>query len=580
MTTMRAGAARPLLWGCALLACGCASAGFPDVVDTRALSTAFGAPLIRRIRDSGDVRLPESGAWKGEPDGVATPGEILVIEGDNFGRLPTVSIGGRATAVVARTAGGGIVARVPTGIPVGDVAVAVSQPKGRAQKTFPMRRFAVVVHDGQVWPLLVTRDSAQPLGKPLAVPGARSVRISGDGAAAYVVAARADGDHLVVIDLCAAGGPRVGIERKLAHHGALLAAAMDAPVAAVVGDGEVTLVQTRDPRAPALYEPMDLPMGAKAPRAAELSPDGKLLALLVPAGNKLVGLDVSAPPDARVVTAVDLLPDQKLPLVRDLAFSSDGETLWIVSGDNQKSLPALQPTRLTAIRIVTSTPTAEPAAEAAPATAPPRTLPTEAAVASREPTVPERKLPQPAKVAPGSMLKSGARVLSLWRTQSLPGAAAPIHLAVARGQPLASGTTIRLPPEKAAVFVTTVNDALFKLAGVDLGSAAGARAARKLWHPPQPGGMVRADINGGGGPMFTTPEVMSALDLTPDAQLIVATAARVEPAAAKGGLTLAFGVTFAPIWGSSVAPVFLSLDKLPPAELAPPFAIGDIRIQP
>ena len=558
MITLRV---RPLLPGCALLACalacGCAGAGFPDVVDGRALSTAYGAPHIRRIRDAGDVRLPETGAWKGESDGAATPGELLVIEGDDFGRLPTVSIGGRATTIIARTDGGGIVARVPTGVPVGDVPVVVSHPKGRATRKFPMRRFAVVVHDGRVWPLLVTRDSAQPFGKPLAVPGARLVRISGDGAAAYVLATRPDGDHLVVIDLCAAGGPRVGIERKLAHHGTLLATAMDAPVAAVIGDGEVTLLQTRDPRTPALYEPIDLPMGAKAPRAAELSPDGKLLALLVPAGNKLVALDVSAPPEASVVTAVDLLPTERLPLVRDLAFSSDGETLWIVSGDNKKSLPALQPTRLTAIRIVT-----------------------ESAVASRQPTLPDPKSTPPAKVTPGATMKSGARVLSLWRTQSVPGAAAPIHLAVARGQPVASGTTIRLPPEKAAVFVTTLNDALFKLADVDLATVAGARTARKLWRPPQPGVMVRADINGGGGPMFTTPEVLSALDLTPDAQLLVATAARVEPAAESGRLALAFGVTFAPIWGSTVAPVFLSLDKLPAGELKPPFTVGDVRIQP
>ena len=103
---------------------GCATSGFPDVVDARDVSTTFGPPTISRIPDAGGVRLPQAGAWKGEPDGVAGPGELLVIEGDNFGRLPTVSIGGRATTIVARTEGGGIVARVPTGIPVGNVPVA------------------------------------------------------------------------------------------------------------------------------------------------------------------------------------------------------------------------------------------------------------------------------------------------------------------------------------------------------------------------------------------------------------------------------------------------------------------------
>jgi hypothetical protein len=327
---------------------------------------------------------------------------------------------------------------------------------------------------------------------------------------------------------------------------------MDAPVAAVVGDGEITLVSTRDPQAPALFEPIDLPMGSKAPRAIELSPDGKLLAVISGEGNRLVALDVSAPPAAELVTAVDILPDQKLPLLRDLAFSSDGETLWIVSGDNEKSLPAVQPTRLTAVRIL-------PPGESAP-------------TASAGPPA--------ATPAPPATTKSGARLLSLWRTQSVPGAAAPIRIALARGQPLASGTTIRMPPEKAAVFVTSLNDALFKLGDLQLDTPAGAKAALKLWHPPQPGILVRADINGGGGPLFTTAEILSSLDLLPDAQLLVATAARVSPAPSTDSVVLDFGVTFAPIWGSAITPVFLPLSKLAAAELKPPFFLGDLRIQP
>jgi len=527
-----------------LLFAGCATGGFPDVVDARDVSTTFGPPTVSRIRDAGAVRLPQAGAWKGESDGIAGPGELLVIEGDNFGRLPTVSIGGRATTIVARTDGGGIVARVPAGVPVGDVPIVVSQPKGRAQKTFPIRRFAVVAHGGQLFFLRVDKDRAELVGKPLAVPGARLVRISGDGAAAYAVANRADGDHLVAIDLCAAGGPRLAGEKKLAHHGVLLTAAMDAPFVAVVGDGEITMVSTRDAPNPALFEPMDLPMGAKAPRAIELSPDGKLLAVLVADGNRLVALDVSSPPNGNVVTAVDLLPDQKLPLVRDLAFASDGETLWIVSGDNDKSLPALQPTRLTAVRIL---PSEKPAADSSP---------------------------------PAAEQKKSAHIVSVWRTQTVPGAAAPLRIAVARGQPLASGTTIRMPPDKAAVFVSSLLDALFKLEDVALDTPAGAKAVAKLWHPPQPGILVRADINGGGGPLFTTPEILSAVDLTPDAQLLVATAARVTPTPATGGLTLDFGVTFAPIWSTTIAPVFLPLEKLNAKELKPPFLIGDLRIQP
>jgi hypothetical protein len=547
---------------------GCAGAGFPDVTDGHDLSTAFGPPTISRIRDAGLVRLPQTGAWKAESDGVAGPGELLVIEGDNFGRLPTVSIGGRATTIVARTDGGGIVARVPTGVPVGDVPIVVSQPKGRVQKTFPIRRFAVVAHAGQVYFLKVDRTGAQLAGKPLAVPGARLVRISGDGAAAYVIASRPDGDHLLAIDLCAAGGPKPAQDKKLPHHGALLTTAMDASIAAIVGDGEITLVQTRDARAPSLYEPIDLPMGAKAPRAIELSPDGKLLAVLVGEGNRLLALDVESPPHSHVVTAVDLLPDQKLPLVRDLAFSSDGETLWVVSGDNEKSLPALQPTRLTAVRIMAGSEPTAPTASTSPTAAP--------ANPKSDAAGPNAATPAG---APG-LTKSGARLLSVWRTQSVPGAAAPIRIAVARGQPLASGTTIRMPPDKAAVFVTSLANAMFKLRDLKLDTPAGATAALNLWHPPQPGILVRADINGGGGPLFTTAELPSAIDLTPDSQLLMTTSARVVPVPSTGGVMVDFGVTSAAIFSSTITPSFLALDTLPLSELKPPFELGDIRIQP
>ena len=130
------------VWGLLFLtlAIGCAGAGFPEVIDANEVGSSLGGPSIDRVRDAGNVRVPGIGAWKGESDGVACPGELVVIEGGNFGRLPTVSIGGRATGVMARTAGGGIVARVPTGVPSGKILVVVSQPKGRAQKELMVRR--------------------------------------------------------------------------------------------------------------------------------------------------------------------------------------------------------------------------------------------------------------------------------------------------------------------------------------------------------------------------------------------------------------------------------------------------------
>jgi hypothetical protein len=298
------------------------------------------------------------------------------------------------------------------------------------------------------------------------------------------------------------------------------------------------------PNSPVAYDPIELPKDQRTPIAAELSPDGAVLALLFADGNRLSVLEQEKEqaPGWKFVTTVELLPSEKLPLVRDLAFSSDGETLWVVSGDNEKSIPAVQPTRLSAVRLLVGS-------EAAPTGA---------------------ATPAPTK---------GTRLLSLWRTQSVPGALAPLHVAIARGQPLASGTTIRMPPEKAAVFVTSLNDTLFKLGEMDLATPAGARDSVKLWRGPLPGIMVRADVSGGGGPLFTAPQILSALDLTPDSQLVAATAARVAPPSTGEGVLLEFGVSWAPIWGTP-SPSFLSLAPLAASALKPPFALGELRIQP
>src|SRR4051812_6625843 len=92
-------AAMRLLFVAALVTAGCGAGGFPNIIEARELPSAIGAPRISRVRDAGTVRVPSEGPWKGEEDGVATPGELVLIEGDNFGRQPTISIGGRATGL-------------------------------------------------------------------------------------------------------------------------------------------------------------------------------------------------------------------------------------------------------------------------------------------------------------------------------------------------------------------------------------------------------------------------------------------------------------------------------------------------
>jgi hypothetical protein len=517
------------------LGIGCSSTGWPTLVDVRDIGATFGAPEISRIRDMGNPYVPVVGDIEGaESDGVATPGEMILIEGSGFGKQPTVMVGGRPAALDGRTEGGGIVVRIPVGVAAGSVTVVVSTPKGKSEKALPMRRYALVAvgEKNHLHVLEVGGKEAHPFGHPLELPDAQLVRFAHDGSAAYVVAQGPTGPaRLHTIDMTAAGGPRLVRTQNLPERVRMAAAAADnAPVLAIVGETQVFLFDTHHSKEPGRWPgiPLSEPVSKAGVVAAAIDPDGKLLAILTARGNQVRLFDVSNPKEHNLVTTIDVLPDTRAPVVRDLQFSVDGETIWVVSGDNAESLAiGPQPTKLTAIRL---------------------------------PPPPEK----------------GPRVISVWKTMPVPGATAPLGLAVSRGQPLASGATIRIPPEKAAVFISGVNANLFQIGNG--ATPAGARKIEAVLKPNgQPGMMIRADINGGGGPMFATQQVLSSVDLTPDAQTIVATGVR---AVARGGdVEVSFGVVTCALWGKP-EPRFVPLEPVGAEQLHPPFHLGQIRIQP
>jgi len=184
--------------------------------------------------------------------------------------------------------------------------------------------------------------------------------------------------------------------------------------------------------------------------------------------------------------------------------------LWIVSGDNPQSLKvARYPTRVTAVKLTAS---------------PDGATPTQVAV---------------------------------WRSSEVSGAGAPLGLAVARGQLLDSGTTVRIPPEKAGVFLTAApSDAL----------------EQRL--PEKPAGqLIVTNVEGAGAPLGPPDAWVGPLDLSPDTRLLLATAAR----PAGGGFEL--GVVAAPLGPNAKPPRFVALGTAP-AGLAPPLGLGELRIQP
>ena len=100
---------------------------------------------------------------------------------------------------------------------------------------------------------------------------------------------------------------------------------------------------------------------------------------------------------------------------------------------------------------------------------------------------------------------SGERAISVHKTLELRDAGVPIQLTVGRAQPVAAGTTIRTPPEKAALFLTTVAPAVFE-------QPAAADSA-----------ILRSDLGGNSTQLLGGKELRSGLDVSPDASLAVAT---------------------------------------------------------
>jgi hypothetical protein len=535
-----------LLASLAGMLAACGGGMWPEIVNAREVARAGGAPSVERVRDLGNLEnLPEGGAIQGvETDGVFVVGEHVLIEGDDFGKLPTILIGGRPAGVVARTDGGGIITRIPDGVPVGEVPVEVSHPNGKNSKKIQVRRYGLIAQSdgGKIYVMNVGARDAGVEATVISVENPRFVRYSPDGSVAYVasgVASGAEGGKgsvagkISVIGMGTKGGPRIVQNVPLTGRiVTALAVAERAELMAVVGETSLQLLSIRLPRHPAAYREFQLPEGVARAGVvtADLDPTGKVLALLLSEGNKLAIFDVARPERPRLVTTIELLPDQRVPLVRDMRFSVDGGTLWVVSGDNNLSIAAgKQPTRITVVSIDSS---------------------------------------------------SGDPVVKVERTSAVSGATAPMRLSVARGQPLASGTTIRTPPEKAAVFISTIDSRLLQLATIDMFKPEGREKAVQILKPVgEPGMLVRTDLEGGGGPLFTVPNVISSIDLSPDSQMLLGTTCAIQTEGGADKLTFEFGVTITALWGS-IKPRFVKLADMQPDAFKLPFSIGHVRIQP
>jgi len=521
----------------------CSAEGFPPIVTGRDVPSSSSAPEIRAVHDIGSPhlanvkRIPTKSG-----DGVASIGELVLISGDDFGRSPRVSVVGRAAEQVARTADGGIVVRIPRGIRTGGKSSEVRNAHGKASTTFPIRRYALatVPSDDKVHVFEVTTERIKRIGRPITLGGAHLIRFCAGGQIALISGRSKEGALLVSqLDMAAPGGPRrLGQQGLPGIHMVALAAAEEVPVAVALSDTHLMFYDTRNPRSPAHYQPQPLPQELLGELvAADMNPEGTLLAALVSKANKVILYDVSKANTLRKLTEIAVLPIGFAPLLKDLRFSIDSKTLWVLSGDNPRSRKLGRfPLRLTAMKI---------------------------------------ELQQRGRA-------KSYGVLSIWRSLDVPYQAAPVALTVANGQPVASGTTVAIPPANAAIFITVHDAKLLKLARTPMDLRWGMQhAVKTLGRIKQLGTLVKTNIDGKGGPLFTSPYLLGSLDLTSDSQMLVLAGARVVTQRRPAKVQLVYGVASMRVFGAKGDPPFIELATLDDAKnITRPFLLGDVRIQP
>lgn len=471
----------------AIAAVGCGGAGGRDIVSGRDLPGGTGTPDIERVTDMGELGpLPAKGALpKLDSDGEFFIGELILIEGDDFSKLPTVTVGGKPADAIARTGNGGIICRIPPEIPGGTVKVEVSHPGGKGSADIFVRRYGLAVQSdaNMLYFFEISAGGvAEPKGK-LEIRGARDVAFSADGSAAYVTADALGGElaGYSIITMASGGGPHLTRRVQLGGQTApVIRHAARAPVAVVIHDNKLSILDTRVARVPSVAKTIDLPGRA---RSVAIDPDGKLAAVLIAKGNLLLPIDISKPQDARAGEPVPLLPGSTVPLLSDAQFAPDGQELWVVAGDNRDSVVAgARATQIIAVKT------------------------------------------------------GGGADVRVSRSVEVSGALAPMALAVAKRESIGAAASIRSNRHRAAIVLAAINRVFIQpREGVALGEIG------------EVGQLARADLDGNATVLSAERSVFSDADISYDLKWVASATTRVG--GESGQSEPDFGVTVVPLAG-------------------------------
>ncbi|HEU5056146.1 MAG TPA: hypothetical protein VFU21_06465 [Kofleriaceae bacterium] len=447
------------------LAPACGGPGAREIVGLEDVPGGSDAPKIAKVTDLGDVpALPPRGDLPvKDSDGKFAVGELVLIEGSGFGKLPSVKIGGAPLAIEARTGNGGVVGRIPAGIDSGAAEVTVSSGGGRDATTIEVERHGLLVDraTGNVHVVAFGADDRVAVRASFAMPGAVATAFAPGGGIAYVAANPPSGSVATVhvIAMTAAGGPKLLRQRHLPiPRVSAIATARSAPVGAVAGSGKLVVLDLSVPRGPTPGTPFPLVGDGSA---VAVHPKGIRAVVLSPRDNHLTPVDLARPAAPRVEQPVDLLPGEREPMSIDVEFAPGGDEAWAVVGDRKESVAGgTHPTRL----VVISWETGEP------------------------------------------------KVL---RAAELGAAGAPLAVGIGQTESIGSGTAIRSTRRRAPIVVATVNQKLW--------SDDPENAPSKLQDLGQ---LVAADLDGKAQVLLTQTSLFGDPQVTPDLAWVISPTVR------------------------------------------------------
>lgn len=345
----------------ALSIAGCKKTNPWMVYDARNLPKPSGAPKVTHIKDIGTVRVLEGKPVEpGASDGVFVPGELAVIRGKNFGRMPSVAFGKKAVDVLARLEDGGIVVRFPLGLESGEISMSVNTPKGSGTKKIISKRFALASIVGMEDTVLleITTTGVKDTKQKLKTGKVSDIAFHRYGAQAYLGSPTGE---ITVVDFSAEQTPKI-LEKKSSSQGKLvgMAAPYDADRLLTVVNDVMTIWDTSLPKNPSPWRSIKLPPNASKNNIIDVAvtPDGNTAVLLLAKINGVILADITDPRNVRwfdpvvvhvgddnplLVRRLEFIRKESIPAVKAQGAGGGGgasgtQELWVLSGDNSDSL--------------------------------------------------------------------------------------------------------------------------------------------------------------------------------------------------------------------------------------------------